>query len=148
MMKLLTGKKQKFQSWDYSPQVPNYQDFWITKCQIKEILQYMQCFFQLVYAGTWGTQRCSWLKHGVTSQKDRGFDSRWRHWNSSLTKSSQLHYGPGVNSASNRNEYLEFFCRGKGNWCIELSTLPASCAECLEIWVIQPPGTRRACPGL
>jgi len=44
--------------------------------------------------------------------KGRGSDSRWFRWNSSLTKSSQPHYGSGVNSASNRNEYLEFFCRG------------------------------------
>jgi len=37
------------------------------------------------------------------------FDSRWCHWNFSLTKSFQLHYGPGVDSASNRNEYQEYF---------------------------------------
>ena len=34
----------------------------------------------------------------------RGFDSRRCHWNFSLTKSYRLHYGPGVDSASNRNE--------------------------------------------
>ena len=39
----------------------------------------------------------------------RWFDSRWCHWNFSLTKSSRLHYGPGVDSASNRNEYQEDF---------------------------------------
>jgi len=31
----------------------------------------------------------------------RGFDSRW------------CHYGPGVDSASNRNEYQEYFLAGK-----------------------------------
>ena len=35
----------------------------------------------------------------------RGFDSRWCHWNFSVTKSFRSHYGPGVDSASNRNEY-------------------------------------------
>ena len=35
----------------------------------------------------------------------RGFDSRWCHWNFSLTYSFQPHYGTGVNSASNRTEY-------------------------------------------
>ena len=30
-------------------------------------------------------------------------------WNFSLTKSFSLHYGPGVDSASNRNEYQEYF---------------------------------------
>ena len=39
----------------------------------------------------------------------RGFDSRWCHWNFSLTQSFRLHYGPGVDSASNRNEYQECF---------------------------------------
>ena len=39
----------------------------------------------------------------------RGYDSRWGHWNFSLTQSFRPHYGPGVDSASNRNEYQEFF---------------------------------------
>jgi len=29
-----------------------------------------------------------------------------------------------------------------------LNALPPSCADCLEIWDPQPPGTLRACPGL
>jgi len=39
----------------------------------------------------------------------RGFGSRWCHWNFSLTKSFRPHYGPGVDSASNGNEYQEYF---------------------------------------
>jgi hypothetical protein len=39
----------------------------------------------------------------------RGFDSRWCHWNFSLTLSFRSHYDPGVDSASNRNEYQESF---------------------------------------
>jgi len=38
-----------------------------------------------------------------------GFDSRWCHWNFSLTQSFRPHYGPGVHSASNRNGYQEYF---------------------------------------
>ena len=38
-----------------------------------------------------------------------GFDSRWCHWNFSLTQSFRPYYGPGVDSASNRNEYQEYF---------------------------------------
>ena len=38
-----------------------------------------------------------------------GFDSRWCHWNFSLTWSFRPHYGPGVDSATNRNEYQEYF---------------------------------------
>jgi len=37
---------------------------------------------------------------------------------------------------------------GKGGWCVGLTTLPSSCADCLEIWEPQPSGTLRACPGL
>jgi hypothetical protein len=37
------------------------------------------------------------------------FDSQWCHWNFSLTKSFRSYYGPGVDSASNRNEYQEYF---------------------------------------
>jgi len=38
----------------------------------------------------------------------RGFDSRWCHWNFSLTKPFRPHHGPGVDSASNRIEYQEY----------------------------------------
>jgi hypothetical protein len=38
----------------------------------------------------------------------RGFDSRWCHWNFSVT-SCRSHYGPGVELASNRNEYHVYF---------------------------------------
>ena len=38
----------------------------------------------------------------------RRFDSRWCLWNFSLT-SFRPHYGPGVESASNRNDYQELF---------------------------------------
>jgi len=39
----------------------------------------------------------------------RGFDFRWCHWNFSLTYSFRPYYGPGVDSASNRDEYQEYF---------------------------------------
>ena len=41
----------------------------------------------------------------------RGLDSRWCHW---------PHYGPGVDSASNRNEYQEYFLGGNGGRCTGL----------------------------
>ena len=55
---------------------------------------------------------------------------------------------PGVDSASNKNEYKEYFLGSKGGRCIGLTTLPPSCADCLENWEPEPPGTLRACPGL
>ena len=68
-----------------------------------------------------------------------GFDSRWCHWNFSLTYSFRPHYGPRVDSASNRNEYQ----------CVGLTILPSSCDDCLEFWVPPPtPGIPGACPVL
>jgi hypothetical protein len=32
--------------------------------------------------------------------------------------------------------------------CVGLTTLPPSCADCLEIWEPQPPGTLRVCQGM
>jgi len=59
-----------------------------------------------------------------------------------------LRNGPGVDSASNRNEYQEDFLWGKGGRCVGLTILPHSCADSLEMWEPQPPGTLRACPGI
>ena len=62
----------------------------------------------------------------------RLFDSSWCHWNFSLTLSSRSHYGPGVDSASNRNEYQEHFLGVKSGWCVGLTTLPPSCAVVMK----------------
>jgi hypothetical protein len=55
---------------------------------------------------------------------------------------------PWGNSVSNRNEYQEYFPGGKGGRYVGLTTLLPSCADCLEIWEPQPPGTLTACPDL
>jgi len=47
--------------------------------------------------------------------------------------------------APNRNEYQEYFLGGKSGRCLGLTTLPPSCADCLEIWEPQPLGTLRDC---
>jgi len=39
-------------------------------------------------------------------------------------------------------------CGGKGGRFVGLTTLPHSCADCLDISKPHPPGTLRACPGL
>jgi hypothetical protein len=56
----------------------------------------------------------------------RRFDSRWG-------LSLQPHYGPEVDSASNRNEYQGSSLGGKDGWCVKQATLPHSCANCLKI---------------
>jgi hypothetical protein len=41
----------------------------------------------------------------------------------------------------------EMSTRGTGGRGVGLTTLPPSCADCLEIWEPQPRGALRACPG-
>jgi len=53
---------------------------------------------------------------------------------------------PVVDSDSNRNVYHEYFLGGEGGRCVGLTTLPPSCADCVEISKPQPPGTPVACP--
>jgi hypothetical protein len=92
----------------------------------------------MVHNGTqwkWGTRWRSWLRHRATSRKLTG-----------STQSFRPHYGPRVDLTSNKNEYQEYFLGGKGGRCVGL-TVPPSCADCLEIWQPQPPGSLWACTG-
>jgi hypothetical protein len=102
---------------------------------------------QLLYLAS-GTQWRSCLMALFYKPEGRGFDSRWCHWKFPLTQSFQPQYGPGVDSAFNRNECLGYFLGRKGGRCVGLTTLPLSCDDCLEIREPKPPGTLRACPGL
>jgi len=43
-----------------------------------------------------------------------------------LTYSFRSLYGPGVDSASNRNEYQEYFLGVKSGRCVRLTILPPS----------------------
>ena len=36
----------------------------------------------------------------------------------------------------------------KGGWCVGLTTLPPSCADCFETWEPHSPGILKGCPGL
>ena len=51
----------------------------------------------------------------------------------SLTSFFWLLCGPEADSAFSRNEYNEYLLEGKGGRCVRLTTLPALCADCLEI---------------
>jgi hypothetical protein len=87
-----------------------------------------------------GTRWCSRLRHFPTSRNVAGSIpdgvTGIFHWHNSSRRTVAL----GVNSAPKRNEYQEYFLRGKGGRCVGLTNLPPSCAKCL--------GTLRACPGL
>ena len=78
------------------------------------------------------------------------FDSRWCHWNFSMKYSFRSHYGPGVDSASNRNEYQEYFLGVKSGRCVRLTTLPPSCAVVMKsgnLNFLEPSGPLQACNG-
>jgi hypothetical protein len=65
-------------------------------------------------------------------------------------KSFRSHYGPGVDSASNINEYQEYFLGGKGGRCVRLTTLPPSCAVVMKsgnLNFVEPSGRPQACNG-
>jgi len=67
----------------------------------------------------------------------------------SLLYFSDIILGPGVDSASNRNEYQEYLLGGKGGRCLRLTTLLPLCAVCLDICETQPqPGAVQACNGI
>jgi len=51
-------------------------------------------------------------------------------------KSFPLHYGPGVDSASNRNEYQEYFLAGKGSRCLRLTTCPHPVPLSWNLWAL------------
>jgi hypothetical protein len=99
-------------------------------------------YLRIIYRKNWliygGPRWRSWLRHRQVAGSIPDGVSGFFHW----------HYGPGVDSASNGNEYQEYFLGGKLGRCVGLTTLPPSCADCLEIWEPQPPGTLWACPGL
>jgi len=62
----------------------------------------------------------------------------------------QSHYGPGVDSASNRNEYQVCFLGGKGGRCVRLTPLPPSCATVMKSGnpnFLEPCGPLQACNG-
>jgi hypothetical protein len=113
-------------------------------CLSKEIWTFWKAPVNFYSLGTLGfcvARWLTWLRHNATG----GFDSRWRHFH---WQSFRPHHVSRVDSTSNRNYYQEYSLEGKGDRCVGLTTLPASRANCLEIWEPQPPGTPKACPGL
>jgi len=65
-------------------------------------------------------------------------------------KSFRSHYCPGVDSASNRNEYQEYFLGCKSGRCVRLTTLPPSCSVVTKsgnLNFLEPSEPLRACNG-
>ena len=88
----------------------------------------------------------SWLRHCATSRKVAGSIPDGVigifHWYNHSGRTMTLGSTQRLTEMSTRD-----ISWGKGGRCVGLTTLPPSCADCLEIWGPQPPGTLWACPG-
>jgi hypothetical protein len=89
----------------------------------------------------------SWLRHFATSRKFSssipGVVVGMFHWHNSSGRNMALGSKWYLTKMSTRN-----ILGGKDGRCVRLTTLPPSCADCLEIWRPQLPENLRACPGL
>ena len=91
---------------------------WIEHCPTflisKVHVIYLTCFI-IKYQAV--TQLLEALRY---KQEGRGVDSRWCHWHSVFHPSGLCVVLADL--ASNKNEYQEFFLRGKGGLCVGLTT--------------------------
>ena len=81
-----------------------------------------------LHIATWETAVAQWLRCCSTNRKIAGSIPAGVSGFIIDIKSFRSHYGPGIDSVSNRNEYQEYFLGGKGGQCERLTTLPPSCA--------------------
>jgi len=79
---------------------------------------YLKCVWLLSGVRCWWR---SWLRHCATSRKFAGSIPEGVTGIFSLIYSFRPQYGPGVDSASDRNNYQEYFLRGKGGRCLGLT---------------------------
>jgi hypothetical protein len=96
------------------------------------------CYLVSVQDKRW----CRWLRHCAGSTPD-GVIGIF-HWHNPSIHTLALGLTRPLTEMNNWN----ISWGGKDSRCIRLTTLPPSCAECLEIWEPQPPGTLRACNGI
>jgi hypothetical protein len=129
---------------------PFYSDFFYFVRSFHVYLPKRVCVFSFAYLHVchWVTRWRSWLRHCATSRKVAGSIpygvNGILHWHNPSSPTMALE----LTEPLNRNKYQEYFLWCEGGRCVGLKTLPPSCADCLEIWEPQPPGTLRVCPDL
>ena len=100
--------------------------------------------YQNIFGGTAVTQ---WLRRCAINRKVAGSIPAGVNGFFIDIKSFRSHYGPGVDSACNKNEYQENFW-DKGGRCVRLTTLPPSCAVIMKsgnLNFLEPSGPLQAC---
>jgi hypothetical protein len=70
---------------------------------------YVSLLYHSTYCHLWGHAVAQLVEELRYKPEGRGIDSRLCHWNFSFTLSFRPHHGPGVDSASNINDYQEYF---------------------------------------
>jgi hypothetical protein len=89
-----------------------------------------------------------WLRQCTTNWKVTGLIpdgvTGIFHWHNPSSRTMVLRFTQPLTETSTQ----EYFLGDKCEQCVGLTTLPPSCADCLEIWEPQPPGILWACPGL
>ena len=96
------------------------------------------------------TAVAQWLRCFARNRKVAGSIPDGVIWFFVDIKSFRSHYCPGVDSASNRNEYQELFLGGKGGRCVRLAILPPSCAVVMKsgnLNFLEPSGPLQVCNG-
>ena len=111
---------------------------------------YLKLWFRnrVVPQGVGVTRWRSWLRHCATSRKvaasiPDGVVENFLWYNPS-GRTMALGLTQLLTEISTRN----ISWGGKGGRCAKLTTLPPSCADCLDIWEPQPPGNLRDSTGL
>jgi hypothetical protein len=93
-----------------------------------------------------GTRWHNWLRHCATSWKVSGsFPDGITgifHWHNPSDRTIALGSTHPLTQMSIRN----ISCVGKGSWCVGVTHLSHSCADCLELWEPQLPEILTACP--
>jgi hypothetical protein len=108
-------------------------------CISTNIMYKLQIFI-ITYVTNWGTRWRNWLRHCATSRKVAGSIPDGVigifHWHKPSCHTMALGLTQPLTEMSKR-----IFPGGKGGRCARLTNLPPSCADCLEIWEPQLPGT-------
>ena len=117
-----------------------------------KICYLIECHFWIYMRFIWkpGTAVAQWLRCCATNRKVAGSIPAGVSGFFIDIKSFRSHYGPGVDSASNRNEYQKYFLGGNGGRCVSLTTSPPSCAVVTKsgnLNFLEPSGPVQACNG-
>jgi hypothetical protein len=102
----------------------------------------------VVLSKYWGTAAAQWLRYCATNQKVAGsIPDGVMEFSIDINPCDRT-MAMGVDSASNRNEYQEYFLGVKCGRCVRLTTLPPYCAVVKKSGNLNLTGTLWATPGL